>query len=141
MSLSCRGGCGAKRSIPTRQASSTPPCPERAPTRPVVDAYRANLQRAFVDQMDRLINTPLVTTPPPGFGQFPGFVPPPPRPGDARALARLELQELQATLRTALARATDRTTRAHFGDLQARIDRSEERRVGKECRSRWSPYH
>ena len=23
----------------------------------------------------------------------------------------------------------------------ARIDRSEERRVGKECRSRWSPYH
>ena len=24
---------------------------------------------------------------------------------------------------------------------QAAIDRSEERRVGKECRSRWSPYH
>ena len=23
----------------------------------------------------------------------------------------------------------------------ARIKRSEERRVGKECRSRWSPYH
>ena len=22
-----------------------------------------------------------------------------------------------------------------------KIDRSEERRVGKECRSRWSPYH
>ena len=26
-------------------------------------------------------------------------------------------------------------------ELQARIARSEERRVGKECRSRWSPYH
>src|SRR5256885_16808310 len=26
------------------------------------------------------------------------------------------------------------------GELQA-IGRSEERRVGKECRSRWSPYH
>ena len=25
--------------------------------------------------------------------------------------------------------------------LKARISRSEERRVGKECRSRWSPYH
>src|SRR3712207_8857699 len=25
--------------------------------------------------------------------------------------------------------------------LVAREDRSEERRVGKECRSRWSPYH
>jgi len=27
-----------------------------------------------------------------------------------------------------------------FGEL-AMFDRSEERRVGKECRSRWSPYH
>src|SRR3989441_13118463 len=26
-------------------------------------------------------------------------------------------------------------------DMQARWDRSEERSVGKECRSRWSPYH
>ena len=25
--------------------------------------------------------------------------------------------------------------------LHCKIDRSEERRVGKECRSRWSPYH
>ena len=25
--------------------------------------------------------------------------------------------------------------------VQARLMRSEERRVGKECRSRWSPYH
>ena len=25
--------------------------------------------------------------------------------------------------------------------LTAEFDRSEERRVGKECRSRWSPYH
>ena len=31
-----------------------------------------------------------------------------------------------------------------FGDLQGTlifVSRSEERRVGKECRSRWSPYH
>ena len=27
------------------------------------------------------------------------------------------------------------------GKYQAMSDRSEERRVGKECRSRWSPYH
>ena len=26
-------------------------------------------------------------------------------------------------------------------DLQGNAVRSEERRVGKECRSRWSPYH
>ena len=28
-----------------------------------------------------------------------------------------------------------------IGSLYSQIDRSEERRVGKECRSRWSPYH
>ena len=27
------------------------------------------------------------------------------------------------------------------GNLTYRMTRSEERRVGKECRSRWSPYH
>ena len=36
-----------------------------------------------------------------------------------------------------------RATFAQHGDLIGRnlFDRSEERRVGKECRSRWSPYH
>ena len=28
-----------------------------------------------------------------------------------------------------------------IGDPLPEVDRSEERRVGKECRSRWSPYH
>jgi hypothetical protein len=87
-----------------------------------VDGYRRNLQRAFVDQMDRLISTPLVTPPPPGFTPFPGFTPPPPRPGDARAQARLELVDLQTTLRAALPRSGDRATRAHIVDLLARID-------------------
>jgi len=91
--------------------------------RPVVDAYRRNLQQAFVDQMDRLITTPLVTPPPPNFTPFPGFTPPPPRPADARSLARLTLRELQASLASALARVPDRPTRAHIVDLQARIDR------------------
>ena len=27
------------------------------------------------------------------------------------------------------------------GSLEGTVKRSEERRVGKECRSRWSPYH
>ena len=30
---------------------------------------------------------------------------------------------------------------AKGGDGELADDRSEERRVGKECRSRWSPYH
>jgi hypothetical protein len=96
---------------------------ELGAARPAVDAYRRNLQQAFVDQMDRLINTPLAFQPPPGFTPFFGFTPPPPRPADARALARLELQGLQPALAAALAKPTDRMTRAHFVDLQARIDR------------------
>ena len=28
-----------------------------------------------------------------------------------------------------------------FNRIFPNLDRSEERRVGKECRSRWSPYH
>jgi len=32
-------------------------------------------------------------------------------------------------------------SRGDFEDIVERSDRSEERRVGKECRSRWSPYH
>src|SRR2546422_11647940 len=28
-----------------------------------------------------------------------------------------------------------------FASFREALDRSEERRVGKECRSRWSPYH
>ena len=31
--------------------------------------------------------------------------------------------------------------RKHAGNNPDRSARSEERRVGKECRSRWSPYH
>src|SRR3712207_4179822 len=31
--------------------------------------------------------------------------------------------------------------RAHAKGISVEAERSEERRVGKECRSRWSPYH
>ena len=31
--------------------------------------------------------------------------------------------------------------RGVYSDLELNVLRSEERRVGKECRSRWSPYH
>ena len=34
-----------------------------------------------------------------------------------------------------------RRTEDSLRDLWDNIKRSEERRVGKECRSRWSPYH
>src|SRR6266511_6061793 len=35
----------------------------------------------------------------------------------------------------------DPSVRSYFESFRRRFGRSEERRVGKECRSRWSPYH
>src|SRR3712207_7641595 len=37
--------------------------------------------------------------------------------------------------------ATDTSDRRQLWSYRERAARSEERRVGKECRSRWSPYH
>ena len=45
-----------------------------------------------------------------------------------RAMSETELKSQTAALRVRL-------------DKGETLDRSEERRVGKECRSRWSPYH
>ena len=39
------------------------------------------------------------------------------------------------------ASGSGKTTLLRCVNLLEQIDRSEERRVGKECRSRWSPYH
>ena len=95
---------------------------ELAAPRVAVDAYRRNLQRAFVDLMNEKLNPPPAQ---PRTGpMFPGFRPPPPLPGDARALIRAELADLDAALRLALPRAADRETRAHLADLRFRIDRA-----------------
>src|SRR5215217_8554060 len=69
--------------------------------------------------------------------------------GELDQVSRELLFVLFAPRRFALCGAmlTERATGATLGDLQHGSDvldtgaRSEERRVGKECRSRWSPYH
>ena len=60
--------------------------------------------------------------------------------GAARHLvtARDATQRLESELRLVRLAAAERS---HVRSLEAVIRRSEERRVGKECRSRWSPYH
>ena len=55
---------------------------------------------------------------------------------DCRA-ERLDSQFTYFIIRKGRERAALRTQ----GDGSAGVGRSEERRVGKECRSRWSPYH
>src|SRR3712207_8751179 len=41
----------------------------------------------------------------------------------------------------AASRTTSRAAADELRQLQERLDRAEERRVGKECRCRWSPDH
>ena len=53
-----------------------------------------------------------------------------------RPVSALDVAHLMALMKLARARGTGADRRA-----DGRRPRSEERRVGKECRSRWSPYH
>ena len=49
--------------------------------------------------------------------------------------AGLDLVEISPNANPPVAKVID------WGKYQYQSSRSEERRVGKECRSRWSPYH
>src|SRR3712207_8630205 len=59
-------------------------------------------------------------------------------------IGALEVQDIERWIRTdpSLAGEDLKIVSNQFGSFQGSKDRrSEERRVGKECRSRWSPYH
>ena len=51
------------------------------------------------------------------------------------------LTAVVAGLTTACTPAGENTPTGKRYEFNNILDRSEERRVGKECRSRWSPYH
>ncbi len=71
-----------------------------------VDAYRRNLQRAYVQTLADRVN-----------GRTAAL-------DDARAFFRGELKTLDADLRAALARTTDRATRLHVDDIRTQIQRA-----------------
>ena len=59
-----------------------------------------------------------------------------------RLLMRLAVPTVIAQLVNMLYNIVDRIYIGHIpGEGSLALTRSEERRVGKECRSRWSPYH
>src|SRR2546426_6948041 len=60
---------------------------------------------------------------------------------EGESLRHRLLRDRQLPLETALHIARDVADALAFAHGQGIIHRSEERRVGKECRSRWSPYH
>ena len=56
----------------------------------------------------------------------------------------LDLQNLRHLIggySTTHCKMTDYASKAEDPEIKKLFQRSEERRVGKECRSRWSPYH
>ena len=64
-----------------------------------------------------------------------------PRPQPAAVPENLRVPDGQSLLLHAAARGAQIYTCKVKAAEPAAFERSEERRVGKECRSRWSPYH
>jgi len=86
------------------------------------DIYRRNLQRAYIELLGTKLNPP-PWSPPPNLP--PGFVmmPPPPLPGEARAIIRAELVRLDEDIARALPKAADRETKAHLQDSRYQISK------------------
>src|SRR2546430_4449058 len=55
--------------------------------------------------------------------------------------AQCDQVRMAVALRVELPAGPDQASHLGSGEPALRRRRSEERRVGKECRSRWSPYH
>ena len=68
-----------------------------------IDPYRRNLQRAYLDAMSDKVNARTG--------------------GESRPLARGELRSLDVSVRAAIAKAADRTTRLHLQDVRDQIAR------------------
>jgi len=72
---------------------------------PVIDPYRRNLQRAYLDMLDERLN--------PRSGSAPS--------DDTRALFRGELRAIDSWIAGRIAAATDRSTQFHLRDMRDRI--------------------
>src|ERR1039458_6328247 len=72
-----------------------------------------------------------------------GAQPPETKAMEARAAIRQGAKEIDMVINVGALKSGDDelVLRDIRGVVEACRDRSEERRVGKECRSRWSPYH
>jgi hypothetical protein len=86
------------------------------------DIYRRNLQRTYIDALGNKLNPPPFTPP---TGLPPGYyvATPPPLPGEARALIRAELVELDGWLARAMNVTSEKETKAHLMDSRDRISK------------------
>ena len=84
-----------------------------------IDVHRRNLQRAYLEAVDRELNPPERPNAPNPFGgpQTPAYA------SDARPILRGELAELDGLVQNAISRAADRMTRLHLRDVRMEIER------------------
>ncbi|MGB2752440.1 MAG: zinc-dependent metalloprotease [Pyrinomonadaceae bacterium] len=91
---------------------------ELSASKVAVDAYRRNLQRAYLDIANTKLNAPPAAAPqglPPGFAA--NFI----TSGDEKAFYRAELRTISSMAGSALARTTDKATRAHLESVRDQI--------------------
>jgi hypothetical protein len=86
------------------------------------DLYRRNLQRAHIEILGNKLNPPPFTQPA-GLPAGVFIAPPPPLSGEARALIRQELKDLDAAIARALPSAADREMKAHLQDSRDQISK------------------
>jgi hypothetical protein len=84
------------------------------------DIYRRNLQRAYLDIVNLKLNPPAAPAP---SGMPPGMISSVPVPGDAKALLRTELIDLDGEISRALPKASSREMKAHLADARYQISR------------------
>jgi len=87
------------------------------------DLYRRNLQRAYLELFDAKLNPAPAPAVPAGMPAGLAATLFAPLPGEARAIMRAELQDLDAALGQALSRSSDREIRAHLQDCRYRISK------------------
>lgn len=87
------------------------------------DLYRRNLQRAYLDIAGAKLNPPPASAPPAGMPAGLMMMMNQPLPGEARAMLRAELTDLDGELASAMGRAADREMRAHLQDCRYQISK------------------
>lgn len=86
-----------------------------------IDTYRRNLQRGYIDRMAFLMTNEQKPIPA-QFRRFSSRTNVEVSQSDIRAITRAELETLERTIKTGLARSSDTMTKIHLNDLLQRID-------------------
>lgn len=87
---------------------------------PIIDAYRRNLQRSYLDIANNKINGAAPTLPqglPAAFAAM--FI----SSGDEKAFYRAELREVKASAEAAISKTSDRATKVHLEAVRDQIDK------------------